>query len=176
MLRTTLEDKRPDEILTLEDVKKGAASLEELVAQLTVEEMADLCVGTERLEEGGNVIGSSSACVPGAAGDTTSALIEKRKIPNLILADGPAGLRLQTHFKTDKEGNKLPGGEQFGMEIAPFAKEHRKERRIITSTVRQSRLRRHLRSHGMWILSREWVRLSEKRWNSFIFTCGWHRA
>ncbi len=43
MIRTTLEDKRPDEILTLEDVKKGAASLEELVAQLTVEEMADLC-------------------------------------------------------------------------------------------------------------------------------------
>ena len=83
VIRTTLEDKRPDEILTLEDVKKGAASLEELVAQLTVEEMADLCVGTERLEEGGNVIGSSSACVPGAAGDTTSALIEKRKIPEI---------------------------------------------------------------------------------------------
>ena len=40
VLRTTLEDKRPDEILTLEDVKKGAASLEELVAQLTVEEKA----------------------------------------------------------------------------------------------------------------------------------------
>lgn len=67
VLRTTLEDKRPDEILTLEDVKKGAASLEELVAQLTVEEMADLCVGTERLEEGGNVIGSSSACGAGSS-------------------------------------------------------------------------------------------------------------
>lgn len=67
VIRTMLEDKRPDEILTLEDVKKGAASLEELVAQLTVEEMADLCVGTERLEEGGNVIGSSSACGAGSS-------------------------------------------------------------------------------------------------------------
>ena len=123
VMRTVLEDKRPGETLTLKDVKNGNASLEELVAQLTVEELADLCVGTERMEEDGNVIGSASACVPGAAGDTTSALIEKRKIPNLILADGPAGLRLQKHFKTDKEGNKLPGGEQFGMEIAPFAKE-----------------------------------------------------
>ncbi len=123
VMRTVLEDKRPDEVLTLEDVKNGTATLEELTAQLTVEEMADICVGTERLEEGGSVIGASSACVPGAAGDTTSALIESRKIPNLILADGPAGLRLQTHFKTDKEGNKLPGGEQFGMEITPFPEE-----------------------------------------------------
>ena len=123
VMRKTLTDKRADETLTLEDVKEGTASLDELVAQLTVEEMADLCVGTERTLGGGNVIGSASACVPGAAGDTTSNLLEMRKIPNLILADGPAGLRLQKHFKVDKDGNKLPGGEQFGMEILPFAEE-----------------------------------------------------
>lgn len=123
VIRRVMEDKRPDETLTLEDVKKGNATLDELVAQLTVEEMADLCVGTERMETEGSVIGAASACVPGAAGDTTSALIETRKIPNLILADGPAGLRLQKHFKVDKEGNKLPGGEQFGMEVAPFGEE-----------------------------------------------------
>ena len=123
IMRHTLEDKRPDEVLTLQDVKEGKATLDELTAQLTVEEMAELCVGTERLEEGGNVIGSASACVPGAAGDTTSALIKTRQIPNLILADGPAGLRLQKHFKTDKDGNKLPGGEQFGMESTPFSEE-----------------------------------------------------
>ena len=123
VMRHTLEDKRPDEVLTLQDVKEGKATLDELTAQLTVEEMAELCVGTERLEEGGNVIGSASACVPGAAGDTTSALIKTRQIPNLILADGPAGLRLQKHFKTDKDGNKLPGGEQFGMESTPFSEE-----------------------------------------------------
>ena len=32
--------------------------------------------------------------MPGAAGDTTSSLLETRKVPNLIQADGPAGLRL----------------------------------------------------------------------------------
>ena len=32
--------------------------------------------------------------VPGAAGDTTSLLLEDRNVKNMILADGPAGLRL----------------------------------------------------------------------------------
>ena len=58
--------------------------------------MAELCVGTERRNGDGNVIGSASSCVAGAAGDTTSSLLETRKVPNLIQADGPAGLRLET--------------------------------------------------------------------------------
>lgn len=72
VMRRTLMDKRKDEVLTLEDVKAGSATLDELTAQLTVEEMAELCVGTERKNGDGNVIGSASSCVPGAAGDTTS--------------------------------------------------------------------------------------------------------
>lgn len=72
VMRRTLMDKRKDEVLTLEDVKAGSATLDELTAQLTVEEMAELCVGTERRNGDGNVIGSASSCVPGAAGDTTS--------------------------------------------------------------------------------------------------------
>ena len=96
VMRRTLMDKRKDEVLTLEDVKTGNATLDELTAQLTVEEMAELCVGTERRNGDGNVIGSASSCVPGAAGDTTSSLLETRKVPNLIQADGPAGLRLET--------------------------------------------------------------------------------
>ena len=95
VMRRTLMDKRKDEVLTLEDVKAGNATLDELTAQLTVEEMAELCVGTERRSGEGNVIGSASVCVPGAAGDTTSNLLETRKVPKLILADGPAGLRLE---------------------------------------------------------------------------------
>lgn len=95
VMRRTLMDKRTDEVLTLEDVKAGKATLDELTAQLTVEEMAELCVGTERRSGEGNVIGSASVCVPGAAGDTTSNLLETRKVPKFILADGPAGLRLE---------------------------------------------------------------------------------
>ncbi len=97
--------------ITLEDVKAGKADLKELVAQLTIEEMADLCIGTERggMIGGGPQIGASSTAVPGAAGDTTSKLIESRKVPNIALADGPAGLRLSTWFVTDKDDNIIPG-------------------------------------------------------------------
>ena len=56
VMRRTLMDKRKDEVLTLEDVKAGSATLDELTAQLTVEEMAELCVGTERRNGDGNVI------------------------------------------------------------------------------------------------------------------------
>ncbi|MDY3918278.1 MAG: glycoside hydrolase family 3 C-terminal domain-containing protein [Candidatus Limivivens sp.] len=97
--------------ITMKDVKAGKASLDDLVSQLTVEEMAELCVGTARGGDGGGaVIGSASALCPGAAGDTTSRMIGDRDIRNMILADGPAGLRLAKTFLADGEGNQLFGG------------------------------------------------------------------
>jgi beta-glucosidase len=38
----------------------------------------------------------------------------------MILADGPAGLRLQPHFKTTKAGKMIPGGDVLGDAITPF--------------------------------------------------------
>lgn len=105
--------------LTVQDVKNGDCTVEELVAQLTVEEMADMCVGTLRAGEG-NVVGNASYTVPGAAGDTSSILKGSRGIKNMILADGPAGLRLQPHFKTTKDGKLLPGGSVMGDSFEPF--------------------------------------------------------
>ena len=90
--------------ITMRDVLDGKYTIKEMVAQLSIREMAELCVGTERREEG-SIVGSASYCVPGAAGDTSSVLKETRGVKNMILADGPAGLRLQRHFKTDKDGN-----------------------------------------------------------------------
>ena len=78
--------------------------------------MAELCVGTARGGMGGNsVIGAASAACPGAAGDTTSRMIEDRNIRNMILADGPAGLRLSRHFSVDREGNLIPGSEDSSL-------------------------------------------------------------
>ena len=56
-------------------------------------------------ESGGiaNVIGSSGKSVAGAAGETTSALLH-RHVPVLVMADGPAGLRLSRQYYIDKKG------------------------------------------------------------------------
>lgn len=108
------------EVLTLEDVKNGKCSLEELVAQLSVEEMATLCVGVFDNGQKESIVGAASSCVPGAAGETPDILALSRKIKKLILADGPAGVRLTPHFKTDKDNNLLPGGNVFGDTVEPF--------------------------------------------------------
>lgn len=107
------------EKITMQDVLSGKATVEELVAQLTVDEMAQFCVGTLRAD-GGTIVGNASYTVPGAAGDTSSVCRESRGIKNMILADGPAGLRLQPHFKTTKDGTLLPGGEVIGDAYTPF--------------------------------------------------------
>ena len=119
--RKALEDTAGYKVL-FDDVLKGKATVEQLAAQLSVEEMAYLCVGS--YQEGDadeNVVGSASLLVPGAAAETTDKLLESRGIPPMILADGPAGIRLQPHFKTaGEEGKPMKGGEVFGISVNPF--------------------------------------------------------
>ena len=107
------------ETITLQDVIEGKACLEELVAQLSVREMASLCCGTQRLGADGSIVGLASLTLPGGAGDT-SRICEYRGIRGLNMADGPAGLRIQPHFKARKDGTILPGGEMFGDTVNPF--------------------------------------------------------
>ena len=98
------------EAVTLQDVLEGKATLEDLTAQLSIEELAALVVGAERGGLGSvSTVGAASAAVPGAAGDTSMELAGSRGITNLVLADGPAGLRLSKSFVTDGQGNVIPG-------------------------------------------------------------------
>ncbi len=107
-----------DKVLTMQDVVDGKATVEELVAQLTIKEMATLCVGSAR--KMGAIVGNTSHNVPGATGDTSSIVKESRAIKNMVLTDGPAGLRLQPHFKVDANGKIMPGGEVSGEVVAEF--------------------------------------------------------
>ena len=80
------------------------------VAALTDEELAYLNVG-HFSGKGGllSVIGNASANVAGAAGESTSKLLEKGVKP-IVMADGPAGLRLSKDFYRDENGAHSLGG------------------------------------------------------------------
>lgn len=71
-------------------------NIEEVIAAMTLEEKAHLIVGTSLKEEdSGGIVGYTKNIVPGAAGTTYP--IERLGIPPIVLADGPAGLRISPH-------------------------------------------------------------------------------
>lgn len=76
----------------------SSTTLEEILEALTDEEKVNLVMGTGMKMEGlpesfaGPVIGQSDSSVAGAAGTTYA--IPRLGIPSIVLADGPAGLRI----------------------------------------------------------------------------------
>ena len=73
----------------------GEASLDKVVKAMTLEEKAMLVVGTgmESMASGSfAVVGQVAKYVPGAAGSTFG--VERLGVPPMVLADGPAGLRI----------------------------------------------------------------------------------
>ncbi len=72
----------------------GKSPVEEVIAAMTLEEKVHLVVGTGMKGFTGDsaVIGETKDLVPGAAGTTYP--IERLGIPAVVLADGPAGLRI----------------------------------------------------------------------------------
>lgn len=59
-----------------------------------------------------SVIGSAAMHVAGAAGETCSALADKG-VPALVMADGPAGLRLSRQYFINKEGKAVSIGSSM---------------------------------------------------------------
>ena len=113
-------DMRQGENLTLGSVIGRNAGVGEFVAQFKLEELAELLVGNYVKEGMEDEEVSAAMHVPGAAAETTSRFEGKRRLPPLIMADGPAGLRLQPHFKATKNGDLLRGGETWGLITSPF--------------------------------------------------------
>lgn len=83
------------------DLKLTENNIDEIVAAMTLEEKAALVVGVgmDSGEEGlSATIGAQAELVPGAAGSTHA--IARLGIPATVLADGPAGLRINPDRKS----------------------------------------------------------------------------
>ena len=68
-------------------------NIEEIIKAMTLQEKATLLVGGARAAMVNGVTSGTAWQVPGAAGNTRP--IERLGIPGTVLADGPAGLRIQ---------------------------------------------------------------------------------
>lgn len=105
--------------ITWTEVQNGAKTVEEFVGSLSKDELMYLCIG-DYTDDGGtiNVIGSSSGSVAGAAGETSQRLSD-RGVPSVVMADGPAGLRISPVYKV-VNGNEKSLSNSLGEEMLMF--------------------------------------------------------
>ncbi|MCF0175116.1 MAG: glycoside hydrolase family 3 protein, partial [Bacteroidales bacterium] len=80
----------------------GKAPIKKVIGAMTLEEKAHLVVGTGMAGFSGDeaVVGETRSLVPGAAGTTYP--IPRLGIPAIVLADGPAGLRINPLRENDE--------------------------------------------------------------------------
>lgn len=78
----------------------GKAPVKDIIKAMTLEEKALLVSGTGmRFAGSGTIIGEADGRVPGAAGNTIN--LNRFGIPGTVLADGPAGVRIDPFHKGD---------------------------------------------------------------------------
>ena len=70
----------------------------------SAEELIPLLYG--KISENISTLGAAGIRVPGSAGETSGAL-EEDGIPSLVMADGPAGIRLRQWYEVDEETDSI---------------------------------------------------------------------
>lgn len=109
----------PDDVKTISVSAKSIASsvaqydkaypIDDAVRELSDQELAWLNVGNfDPNASALSIIGNASQAIAGAAGETTS-LLKNKGFPILIMADGPAGLRLSPKSFRDEKGDHTIG-------------------------------------------------------------------
>ena len=72
-----------------------------------MEELIPLLYGN--ITKGTSTLGSAGVRVPGSAGESTEELEASHGVPSLIMADGPAGLRLRQSYQVDRASGRVYG-------------------------------------------------------------------
>ncbi|MFR3881930.1 MAG: glycoside hydrolase family 3 C-terminal domain-containing protein [Lachnospiraceae bacterium] len=104
----------------LQDQYPGRAG--EIVDQLSTEELIALATGDPAKDQGASALGSAGQTVPGATAETVT-VAEKAPyyVASIVLADGPAGLRLRSEYQVREDGS-IDGGDFLdGFENGYFA-------------------------------------------------------
>ena len=83
-----------------------------LLAEGNLDSLVPLLYGN--ITAGASTLGSAGVRVPGSAGETFEALEASRQIPSLIMADGPAGLRLRQCYQADCATGEVYGAGVLG--------------------------------------------------------------
>ena len=101
---TPVIDVAPESIETAEAVYGREYPVVEFIQGLSDEELCAVNIGGFDPKGGvASIIGSAGRSVAGAAGETTS-ILKSEGFPALVMADGPAGLRLSKIFYRDERG------------------------------------------------------------------------
>ena len=109
----TKEQNLPNLLITPQEGKKRTCQKAFSSAkEIPVEKLIPLLYGN--ITQGTSTLGSSGVRVPGSAGETTEALEEKYGIRSLIMADGPAGLRLRQSYEVNCDTGLVYGVSVLG--------------------------------------------------------------
>ena len=108
---TALLEELPNVLFEPEAEEKKVCRFPE-ETEIPVEDLIPLMYGN--MSEIRSTLGASGIKVPGTAGETSEALLDQYGIQSLIMADGPAGIRLQQTYEVDREKDTVYGTGVLG--------------------------------------------------------------
>lgn len=109
-----------EEIVYRENAQLVPGEALEFVNGLSVDQLIALASGDPGKAQGGN-LGAAGKSVPGSAGET-SGCAKSQNLASIVLADGPAGLRLMKYYNVEND-KILSKPFQFSLEGGIFCKD-----------------------------------------------------